>query len=124
MATNTIELRKLVTGVLKSTNWNVFYERADKKAQKPYIVYNFDPFTNGSFPRQDLMLTIDIWDKSEFTAEIEKAADIVQDLLNMETMRNEKVIATFYLENRRPIEDEDEKIRRRQLKFKTEIYYI
>ena len=45
----TVELRKVVTGLLKTTGREVFYENATNKAKFPYIVYEFDTVDFGNY---------------------------------------------------------------------------
>lgn len=124
MATKTIELRKVVTKLLKEVNNQVYYESATDEAIYPYIVYNFDTVNLDNYPRDDIFLTIDVWDQGENSTEIETLADNIESALNMENKPSDKVLPTFYLDDRRSISDEDETIRRRQLKFTIQNYYI
>ena len=124
MASKTIELRKVVTKLLKEVNKQVYYESATDKATYPYIVYNFDTVNLNNYPRDDIFLTIDVWDQGETSTKVETLADNIEEALNMENKPSDKVLPTFYLEDRRSISDEDETIRRRQLKFTIQNYYI
>lgn len=124
MASKTIELRKVVTKLLKKVNKQVYYESATDKATYPYIVYNFDTVNLDNYPRDDIFLTIDVWDQGENSTKIETLADNIESALNMENKPSDKVLPTFYLDDRRSISDEDETIRRRQLKFTIQNYYI
>ncbi|EGS9998288.1 DUF3168 domain-containing protein [Clostridium perfringens] len=120
----TIELRKLIVKLLKEVNKSVFYENANDKTEYPYIVYNLDNMNTVNYPRNDSILTIDVWDRNKDTVTVETLADKIEDILNMLNKPSEKSFPTFYLEDRMSIDDEDPLIRRRQLKFKIENYYI
>lgn len=120
----TIELRKLIVKLLKEVNKSVFYENASDKAKYPYIVYNLDNINTVNYPRNDIILTIDVWDRSNSTVTVETLADKIEDVLNMLNKPSKNLFPTFYLEDRMSIDDEDPLIRRRQLKFKIENYYI
>lgn len=120
----TIELRRFIVNLLKEVDKSVFYENANDKAKYPYIVYNLDNINTVNYPRNDIILTIDIWDKNKDTITVEILADKFEEIFNMENKPSDKVLPTFYLENRMSIDDEDPLIRRRQLKFKIENYYI
>lgn len=124
MATKTIELRKVVTKLLKEVNKQVYYESATDKSTFPYIVYNFNTVNLNTYPRDNIFLTIDVWDQGETSTTIETLADNIEEALNMKNKPSDKVLPTFYLEDRRSISDEDETIRRRQLKFAIQNYYI
>lgn len=120
----TIELRKLIVKLLKEVNKSVFYENASDKAEYPYIVYNLDNINTVNYPRNDIILTIDVWDRSNSTITVESLTDKIEDVLNMLNKPSKNLFPTFYLEDRMSIDDEDSLIRRRQLKFKIENYYI
>ena len=120
----TIELRKLIVKLLKEVNKSVFYENASDKAEYPYIVYNLDNINTVNYPRNDIILTIDVWDRSNSTVTVETLTDNIEDVLNMSNKPSKNLFPTFYLEGRMSIDDEDPLIRRRQLKFKIENYYI
>ena len=120
----TIELRKLIVKLLKEVNKSVFYENASDKAEYPYIVYNLDNINTVNYPRNDIILTIDVWDRSNSTVTVETLTDNIEDVLNMLNKPSKNLFPTFYLEDRMSIDDEDPLIRRRQLKFKIENYYI
>ncbi|MCX0373038.1 hypothetical protein LI058_06120 [Clostridium perfringens] len=120
----TIELRKLIVKLLKEVNKSVFYENANDKAKYPYIVYNLDNINTVNYPRNDIILTIDVWDRSNSTVTVETLTDNIEDVLNMLNKPSKNLFPTFYLEDRMSIDDEDPLIRRRQLKFKIESYYM
>lgn len=120
----TIELRKLIVKLLKDVNKSVFYENANDKAKYPYIVYNLDNINTVNYPRNDIILTIDVWDRSNSTVTVETLTDNIEDVLNMLNKPSKNLFPTFYLEDRMSIDDEDPLIRRRQLKFKIESYYM
>ncbi|MCX0363210.1 hypothetical protein LI063_03400 [Clostridium perfringens] len=120
----TIELRKLIVKLLKDVNKSVFYENANDKAKYPYIVYNLDNINTVNYPRNDIILTINVWDRSNSTVTVETLTDNIEDVLNMLNKPSKNLFPTFYLEDRMSIDDEDPLIRRRQLKFKIENYYI
>lgn len=120
----TIELRKVITGLLKQTNVEVFYENAINTAKFPYIVYNFESVNFGNTGRDDIFLDIDIWDKNSSSIEVETIADYVEDILNSLNKPTDSILPTFYKENRRALQDEDKNIRRRQLRFIIQNYYI
>lgn len=120
----TIELRKLIVKLLKEVNKSVFYENASDKAKYPYIVYNLDNINTVNYPRNDIILTIDVWDRSNSTVTVETLTDNIEVVLNMLNKPSKNLFPTFYLEDRMSIDDEDPLIRRRELKFKIESYYM
>ena len=119
----TLELRKVIKSLLLQFNKNVFYENADDDARYPYIVYELDSVDFNNTYRDDLILTISIWDKGTSTKTVETIADNIErlDCINNPT---DTVLPTFYKISRSSIPDEDKSIKRRELKFSIQNYYI
>lgn len=119
----TNELRKLIqsniSSVIKSFN-----RSADDKDKYPYAVYDFENIDLLDINRDDLILIIDLWDKGKDTSRIEEMADQIEQLFNAANLPNEEVLPTFYRISRKPIDDEDKTLIRRQLKFQIQNYYI
>lgn len=124
MASKTIELRKVVKSLLEEVNNNVFYEEASSKSTFPYLVYEFETVNLNNYPRDDIFMTVDIWDKDKDTITVETLADDVEKALNFINNPTKNVLPTFYLESRMSLRDEDKQIRRRQLKFTIQNYYL
>lgn len=120
----TIELRKVITNLLKQVNSNIYYEEAKSNAEFPYIVYELTSVNLNNYPRDDIFLIIDVWDKNKSTQTVEILADKVEKTLNMINNPTNAVLPTFYLNDRMSIRDEDKSIKRRQLKFIIQNYYI
>ena len=120
----TIELRKVITSILRKANTEVYYENATDTALYPYIVYELESINWGTVGRDDVYLIIDIWDKNDSSLNIELITDKVEDLLNNLNAPTLSVLPTFYKESRRALQDEDKSIRHRQLRFVIQNYYI
>ena len=116
-------LRKIIQSnigsVLKSFN-----RCADDKEKYPYAVYDFENIDLLDINRDDLILVIDLWDKGKDTSRIEEMADQIEAIFNAANLPNEEVLPTFYRISRKPIDDEDKALIRRQLKFQIQNYYI
>ena len=120
----TIELRKVITSILRKTNTEVYYENATDTALYPYIVYELESINWGTVGRDDVYLIIDVWDKNDSSLNVEVITDKVEDLLNNLNAPTNLVLPTFYKESRRALQDEDKSIRHRQLRFVIQNYYI
>ena len=101
-----------------------FYRFADKGALYPHAVYDFETIDLGDISRDDLILIIDIWGKGKDTSPIEEIADQLEEKFNAANLPNEEVLPTFYRISRKPIDDEDKTLIRRQLKFQIQNYSI
>jgi len=127
MRTNS--LRKLVKKMLGETTTEhgikgVYYEFANDGEMYPHIVFGFDNINTGDLCRHDLSLIIDIYDKSDSAYVVERIADDVEDMFNAVNLPQDTILPTFYLEARRPVPDEDKKIRHRQIEVIVQNYEL
>lgn len=116
-------LRKIIQSKISSII-KCDYRYADKKEKYPYAVYDFESIDLGDINRDDLILIIDIWGEGNDTSGIEDIADQLETLFNAANLPGEEVLPTFYRVSRKPIDDEDKTLIRRQLKFQIQNYYI
>lgn len=119
----TIDLRKIIKSNI-DTVVKSYYRIADAKALYPHAVYDFENIDLGDVNRDDLILIIDIWGKGNDTSPVEEIADRIEKLFNAANLPGEKVLPTFYRISRKPIDDEDKTLIRRQLKFQIQNYEI
>lgn len=119
----TNSLRKIIQSniskIVKS-----YYRIADVKATFPHAVYDFESIDLGDINRDDLILIIDLWGKGKDTSQIEEMADQIEAMFNAANMPGDEVLPTFYRVSRKPIDDEDKTLIRRQLKFQVQNYSI
>lgn len=108
-----------ISSIIKS-----FYRVSDEKENYPYAVYDFETIDLGDIARDDLILIIDLWGKGTDTSEIEEIADQIEAMFNAANLPNEDVLPTFYRISRKPIDDPDKTLIRRQLKFQIQNYDI
>lgn len=101
-----------------------YYRVADAKSAFPHAVYDFETIDLSDINRDDLILIIDLWGKGKDTSEVEEIADQIEKILNAANIPGEEVLPTFYRISRKPIDDEDKTLIRRQLKFQIQNYYI
>ena len=119
----TNSLRKIIQSKIDSVV-SCYYRTADPDALFPHAVYDFENIDLGDINRDDLILIVDLWDKGSNTSRIEEMADQIEEIFNAANLPNEEVLPTFYRISRKPIDDEDKTIMRRQLKFQIQNYYI
>lgn len=118
----TNDLRKLIKGRLNTVCRNVFFEHADDDKMYPHIVFSYDHIDTGDASRHDMILTIDIWDRSNSAAAIENLADAIENLFNTENLPQDTILPTFFLLDRKPVPDEDKKIRHRLIRVQVQNY--
>jgi hypothetical protein len=76
----------------------------------------------GDIERDDSILIVDIWGKDVIA--VEEIADSIEDTFNCLNAPDTTSLPTFYRISRKPVEDENKVIKRRQLKFLIQNYYI
>lgn len=101
-----------------------YYRTADPDALFPHAVYDFESIDLGDLFRDDLILIVDLWDFGTDTTRIEEFADQIESMFNAVNLPGEKILPTFYRISRKPIDDEEKTIMRRQLKFQIQNYEI
>lgn len=119
----TIALRKIVQSKIDSVVKS-YHQNADKGALFSHAVYHFENVDLGDLHRDDLILVVDLWGKGKDTSEIEEMADQLEEIFNAANLPGEEVLPTFYRISRKPIDDEDKTLIRRQLKFQIQNYFI
>ena len=119
----TISIRKIIQKNIE-TIVKCYYRESDANAFYPYAVYDFENIDLGDIHRDDLILTIDLWGKGRDTSQIEEMADQIERIFNAANLPWENVLPTFYRISRKPIDDEDKTLIRRQLKFQVQNYEI
>lgn len=124
MASKTLEVRKVITKLLRGSGNEVYYEEATQNAGYPYIVFSFSTVDLNNSPRDDYFLVVDIWDRNKQTLRVEEIADEVEEILSFTNSPTETILPTFYKTSRDSIPDENKMLKRRQLRFNVQNYYI
>lgn len=120
MKTN--ELRKLVQTRLKTVCSDVYYEIAKDDAMYPHCVFEFSTIDLGDLHRDDVMLTIDVWDKGSSLVQIENLCDSIEALFNNANYPQQTILPTFFRVNRMSVRDDVKSIKHRVLKFQIQNY--
>jgi len=120
MRTN--DLKELIQAQLKTVTPNVFYEVGQTKKMYPHIIFEFSSIDLGDFNRQDYILDVDVWDKSEDTTAVEDLCDSIEELFNNANLPQETILPTFFRIDRKRIPDEDIQIRHRLIRFQIQNY--
>lgn len=100
----------------------VFNDRSRKDSIYPYIVIDSSNISTQLYPRVDVDLALNIWDKSQNYIKVNKIADIIQSALNRNSKVADSITATFYLNTRKNVDDEDKELKRVYMLFDVEIY--
>lgn len=117
------EIEIFLKNMLNSlTDVKVFNDRSRKDSIYPYIVIDSSNISTQLYPRVDVDLTLNIWDKSQNYIKVNKIADIIQSVLNRNSKVADNITATFYLNIRKNVDDEDKELKRVYMLFDVEIY--
>ena len=120
MRTN--DLKELVQAKLGTLDVSVYHEMAIDTAMYPHIVFSFERIELGDLSRQDYVLDVDLWDKTEDTTVVDDLADSMENLLQAENLPQDNVLPTFYLIDRKNILDPDKDIKHRLVRFQIQNY--
>ena len=116
----------------------VFNDRALRDAEYPYIVLNSSKGNTTNYPRVDIELEIDIWDKQSNFSSVNKIADVIQNALDRQSFTDDHIVGTYYLNTRNNMDDEDmtfdvlssssmlfldKTLKRNHMTFDVEIYF-
>lgn len=102
----------------------VFNDRSRKDSIYPYVVMDSSNISTQLYPRVDVDLTLNIWDKSQNYIKVNEIADIIQSALNRNSEVADNITATFYLNIRKNVDDEDKELKRVYMLFDVEIYQV
>lgn len=100
----------------------VFNDRSRRDSIYPYLVMDSSNISSQMYPRVDVDLEINVWDKSQNYIKVNEVADIIQSALNRNSIVADNITATFYLNTRKNVDDEDKELKRVYMLFDVEIY--
>lgn len=119
MKTNSKELHKAITTILKTRVSTVSYENIPKPVTYPYAVFS-TRLLGTSSGRQNYQLEVDVVSRDIETTE--DLADLIQEDLDYQVINNSKIFFHVYRSTRYPVVEEDKDIERRHLVFDLYFY--
>lgn len=78
--TKTAVLRKLIKSLLDTVDGKTYHRNADDDAHFPYKTFNISPIIHNESGRDDISLTVDIFDKGIDPKTVEAIADNIERL--------------------------------------------
>lgn len=114
-------LRKQVKEQLQTVQGGTYHRKAPKDAAYPYKTFTLSSatFTDA---RDDMMLEIDIWDRSLDPKTAEDIADEIEALLGSANLPAPPIYPTFFRDNRYTLDDPDKNLQHIQLHFLVQLY--
>lgn len=115
-------LLKVISDRLEGTGYSVFFNEKNEDTDYPFVVFNLPTSNEGTnIHREDFSLEVDIW-----TKDIVQCIDMtntIKTMLDWYQYIDDKLQASFYFTNRlNNIPDEDNQIKRSQLRFQVNTY--
>ena len=116
----TATLRKLVRRQLQTVQGETYHREAPPSAVYPYKTFTLKgvTFTDA---RDDFDLCVDIWGRGDWKV-VEEIADQIEDLLKDSNLPQDKILPTFFRENRYNLDDPDKTLQHIQLRFLVQLY--
>lgn len=113
-----LEIRKAVQTALKAVHPQVWYERAPDAAQFPYLVFLLENAIDEP-GLERFVLDVDGWDAPAdgSTVMLEQLMEAVDQALHKRVVIADGVAFVIYRDRRFPVDDNDERIRRRKAIF-------
>lgn len=124
MVSSTKNIRKLIKESLEQLGVKAYYEMATQDAPFPYITYEFENIDVSDKARRDISLTINAWDKTSDSVNIEDLADAIEDKMHYQNFQTDDILLSSYCVSRLSLPDEDPSIKRRQISVVMKYYNI
>jgi len=104
--------------------YSVFFNEKNLETNYPFCIFNLPNSDEGSnIYREDFTLEVDIWTKD--IIQCTTMTNTIKDLMDRYKYLNDKIQVSFYVINRlNNIPDEDDQIKRSQLRIQAKTYYI
>ena len=119
-----LELYKLITSRLKELPYKVYNETIPQNRTFPFVVFKFNSVIDVESTREDVTITIDVWDKGKDVVRLQNICSEIDKKLNRLQFNNKAISTNIYRMN--PyllnIPDPEEEIKHRQLRYITKNY--
>lgn len=118
-----IKIRKVINDYLKTLHSQVYYQQPPEDASYPYLVFDFPQSLPDGEGLEVITVDIDGWDapKNGDTTVLENLMTNV-NALDKNVLVQDGLRATFYLENRLSLTDDDKRIRRRKYIYQARVF--
>lgn len=118
----TKDLRKLIVSQLTPIIPRVYYNRAPQATAFPYAVFSLSRFDLSDLSRDDIVLDIEIYDRSSDPLTIEDIADRIESHLNAANLPQETILPTIYRNARTMVREDDIQIQHLHIDFMIQEY--
>lgn len=118
----TADLRRLIVAQLNTTPGETYYRIAPDNANYPYKTIELSMANLGDLSRDDIDLTIDIWDHATDPKAVDAIADVIESMFNAENLPQASILPTFFRDTRYPVTEDDKTIQHIQMHFIVQNY--
>lgn len=118
----TTDLKKLIVTQLGTITGGTYYRKAVDNAAFPYKVFSFRSVDLSDIARDDIMLTVDIYDMDTNQKSIEVIADSIEALFNAKNLPQTNILPTIYRNSRIYVDSDDYNIQHIELTFYIQSY--
>jgi hypothetical protein len=122
-----IDLLTAIYTKIATVTTKAYLEKAPDGAVYPYVVYKLPNSTDiDGCPlgnREDYTLEIDIWDNLNDTTRLETLTNSIDTAMQRKHVDNSNIAVSFYRLSRLMIPDPDQKIKRRQLRYRLPTWF-
>lgn len=118
----TVELRKLVTGKLRTVQGGTYHKKATTDATYPYKTFKLESAAFPNPDRDDIALEVDLWDRAPDQKRLEEIADQVEALFDGQVYPAPPIYPAFFRENRYDLDDPDKSLQHIQLRFLVQLH--
>jgi len=117
-----IDLRKAILAKLKTIHPKVYFQSAPELAPFPYLVFDILNIYDDGEGTETATVDVDAWDNSADTTQLETLITSVNAGLNKSTLTSGELTATFYLDTKIPLTDDDPTIHRRKYIYQAKLF--
>lgn len=114
-------LRGIIAEQLRTISGGTYHRAAPNNAQYPYKVFAL-PSASFTDARDDLILDVDVWDRSLDPKPAEDIADKVEALFCDANLPAPPIYPTFFRDARFALDDPDKNLQHIQLRFIVQLY--
>lgn len=106
----------------QATNIQKYNDRAPTNSKYPYLIIDSSSVSINEYPRIDISLELNVWDRSQNYSSVNRVADEIQLFFDRKSFVNDQYVFTFYIDSRDNLDDEDKTLKRCLIKYDLEIY--
>lgn len=113
---------KTILQTLETIHTDVYFKRASKNTQNPYIVFTIASNASEDVNRDDNVLAINVWGDDDSSPSVYSLADTIEETFKMKRILNDDHFLSFSKINRLDIPDPNPLTERIELRYNIRTY--